>query len=594
MGSMIEAWTAADVRAAEAPLLDAGYDLMELAAIALATTSVPVLLPNEDDPDEPAPRVALLVGSGSNGGDALLAGSILAGRPGEDGTLLSEIVGDMDLRPAEVVAICTSPQVHEVGLAALREAGGRVVDVCGGPTDPAWSGAVADVLSADLVLDGLIGIGGEGPLRGIAAEFVRALTAAGELTQELTASRPNSGPGFVIQGASVEQILGPRPGRRRPRVVAVDLPSGIGVDDGTVGGPVMPADVTMTFGATKPGLLLPPAAHLVGDVHFVDIGLSQPIVDQGLGPAVMRMGVADVADLWPVPGVRDHKYSRGVIGLVAGTPHFPGAAVLAATAAVRSGAGMVRYLGPDAVATHVITARPEVVPAGGRVQAWAVGPGLPGIGMDDDDGGGAAPNIDAAAQHARVRTALDQSRGIGTEGEAIAPVPVVADAGALDVVATVIQDGHMLAPHVLLTPHAGELARLLRALGERSTREDVEAAPLAHARRAHELTGATVLIKGSVTIVVGPGIVFSQAEAPTWLATAGAGDVLTGILGTLLAARSSDVVAEPTLTARLAAAGTFVHGHSADRANPGGPVAALDVADAVSTVIAEILLEQDA
>ncbi|SDS80669.1 NAD(P)H-hydrate repair enzyme Nnr, NAD(P)H-hydrate dehydratase domain [Paraoerskovia marina] len=589
---MIESWTAADVRAAEVPLLDAGYDLMELAAIALATTSMPVLFSGDEEPDQPAPRVALLVGSGANGGDALFAGAILAGRAGDDGAFLAEIVGQTDLPTSEVVAVCTSPQVHEAGLAALREAGGRVVDVCGGPTDPAWSGAVADVLAADLVLDGLVGIGGVGPLRGIAAEFVRALSAAGELTQELTAQRPNSGPGFVIQGASVEQILGPRPGRRRPRVVAVDLPSGIGVDDGTVAGPVMPADVTMTFGATKPGLLLPPAAHLVGDVHFVDIGLSQPIVDQGLVPAVMRMGAADVAELWPVPGVRDHKYTRGVVGLVAGTSHFPGAAVLAATAAVRSGAGMVRYLGPEAVASTVVSARPEVVPAAGRVQAWAVGPGLPGIGADG--GGPPAAGTDGAAQHARVREALEQSRGIGPDGTEIDPVPVVADAGALDVVATVVQDGHRLAPHVLLTPHAGELARLLRALGERTSREDVEAAPLAHARRAHELTGATVLVKGSVTIVFGPDAVFSQAEAPTWLATAGAGDVLTGILGTLLAARSAEAVATPGLTSRLAAAGAFVHGHCADRANPGGPVAALDVADAVSSVIAEILLENDA
>lgn len=250
---MIESWTAADVRAAEVPLLDAGYDLMELAAIALATTSMPVLFSGDEEPDQPAPRVALLVGSGANGGDALFAGAILAGRAGDDGAFLAEIVGQTDLPTSEVVAVCTSPQVHEAGLAALREAGGRVVDVCGGPTDPAWSGAVADVLAADLVLDGLVGIGGVGPLRGIAAEFVRALSAAGELTQELTAQRPNSGPGFVIQGASVEQILGPRPGRRRPRVVAVDLPSGIGVDDGTVAGPVMPADVTMTFGRPSPG-----------------------------------------------------------------------------------------------------------------------------------------------------------------------------------------------------------------------------------------------------------------------------------------------------------------------------------------------------
>ncbi|GII98669.1 hydroxyethylthiazole kinase-like uncharacterized protein yjeF [Sediminihabitans luteus] len=569
---MIEAWTAADVRAAEEPLLAQGVPLMTLASTALAAASSPELVAAAGDPGASLDgmRVALLVGSGSNGGDALHAGAILAGRG------------------AQVTAFATSATVHDEGREALAEAGGTLVDLSGGPAADGWSSAVADVLAADIVFDGILGIGARGALRGAAADLVSALTGAGELERVLDAARPSTGPGFVIQGSTDGEDARTRPARRRrPRVVAVDVPSGIGVDDGTVPGPVLRADLTVTFGATKPGLLLPPATHLAGDLRFVDIGLSQPIVELGVQPAVRRLRDDDVAELWPVPGPHDHKYSRGVVGVVAGTPSFPGAAVLTTTAAVRAGAGMVRYVGPDAVGSLVVTMRPEVVPAVGRVQAWALGPGVPADGADD------------AGQRARIQDALadvtaplrDEGRD---DGDGRRRVPAVIDAGALDVVAELLaaDDAARLPASALLTPHAGELARLLRALGQRVTREDVEAAPLEHAVRAHERTGATVLLKGSATVVVGPGVVYSQADAPPWLATAGAGDVLTGIVATLLAAYSERLVHEPQGVARLAASAALVHGLAADRLNPGGPVAALDVADTVPGVIAE-LLEDD-
>ncbi|ROS76821.1 bifunctional ADP-dependent NAD(P)H-hydrate dehydratase/NAD(P)H-hydrate epimerase [Cellulomonas sp. PhB143] len=568
---MIEAWSAEDVRAAEVPLLESGVPLMQMAAFMLATTSTPALLPTgsgEELDALPGVRVALLVGSGANGGDALHAGAVLASRE------------------ADVVAACISERVHPEGLEALREAGGRVVDLSAGPTSPDWSSTIADVLACDLVFDGLVGIGATGPLRGVALELVRSLTGADELARTLEVARTSTstGPGRARKGTAIATLGGgPRTGRTerpRPVVVAVDAPSGIGVDDGTVGGPVLPADVTLTFGATKPGLLLPPAAHLAGDVHFVDLGLSQPIAEQGAEPVLRRLELGDVADLWPVPGPTDDKYSRGVLGVVAGTPTYPGAAVLVTTAAVRTGAGMVRYVGPDAVAASVLAARPEVVPAEGRVQAWTVGPGLPGEGAGDD-----------AGQLARAREALDAAAGDPDQDRA--PVPVVVDAGALDLVATRVQDGGRLSAHVVLTPHAGELSRLLRALGERAGRDEVEAEPLRHARRAHELTGATVLLKGGVTVVVGPGVVYSQADASGWVATAGSGDVLSGILGTLLAAYPQECVDEPDLAARLAAAASLVHGVAGGAANPGGPVSALDVARAVPAVVAELLRDDE-
>lgn len=614
---MIEAWSVADVRAAEKPLLTAGVPLMERASFALATVVArdlarrrSIALPDggRRDGRVTGARAVLLVGSGNNGGDTLHAGAYLA------------------RRGVEVLAVLTGEHAHAGGLAALRDAGGRVEVLVGSPDvaahddghgdrqrdhlDPHVADRVAaQAARADVVLDGLVGIGARGALRGVAADLVERLTA-------------------VLDGGPAH---GPeRPGR--PWVVAVDAPSGIGVDDGTVPGPVLRADRTVTFGAAKPGLLLPPATHLAGHGAVVDIGLrlgapgphapgadaaglgapglgapgadapglgapapgapapgvpgpDAPAPDRGtMTPVVRRLEPADVAALWSVPGATDHKYTRGVVGVVAGTPTFPGAAVLVTTAAVRTGPGMVRYGGPDDATRAVLAARPEVVPAAGRVQSWVLGPGVPAVPGPGDD------PVDDGGQHERARAALAAATATAatatdatTTDATPERVPAVVDAGAL----SLLPD--RCPPSVVLTPHAGELATLLRAHGDDVTRTDVEAEPLRWARRAHEATGATVLLKGSATVVVGPEGAWSQADAPAWLATAGAGDVLAGILGTLLAAHAERVVREPGLAARLAAAAAVVHGLAAERANPGGPVAALDVADAVPGVVAELL-----
>ncbi|MFE9231677.1 bifunctional ADP-dependent NAD(P)H-hydrate dehydratase/NAD(P)H-hydrate epimerase [Cellulosimicrobium funkei] len=594
---MIEAWSVADVRAAEEPLLAAGVPLMERASFALATVVArdlarrrSVALPDggRRDGRVTGARAVLLVGSGNNGGDTLHAGAYLA------------------RRGVEVLAVLTGEHAHAGGLAALRDAGGRVEVLVGSPDgaahgdrhddhhrdhlDPHVADRVAaQAARADVVLDGLVGIGARGALRGVAADLVERLTA-------------------VLDGGPAH---GPE-GLDRPWVVAVDAPSGIGVDDGTVPGPVLRADRTVTFGAAKPGLLLPPATHLAGHGAVVDIGLrlgapgpqapgadapgpgapapgapapgapgpDAPAPGRGTTtPVVRRLEPADVAALWSVPGATDHKYTRGVVGVVAGTPTFPGAAVLVTTASVRTGPGMVRYGGPDDATRAVLAARPEVVPAAGRVQSWVLGPGVPAVPGPGDD------PVDDGGQHERVRTALAAATATDATTTDATPerVPAVVDAGAL----SLLPD--RCPPSVVLTPHAGELATLLRARGDDVTRTDVEAEPLRWARRAHEATGATVLLKGSATVVVGPEGAWSQADAPAWLATAGAGDVLAGILGTLLAAHAERVVREPGLAARLAAAAAVVHGLAAERANPGGPVAALDVADAVPGVVAELL-----
>ncbi|ACZ29709.1 YjeF-family domain protein [Xylanimonas cellulosilytica DSM 15894] len=539
---MIEAWSAARVGAAEEPLLAAGVPLMERAAFALVGIVRRDLARRRGAVR--GARVALLVGPGNNGGDALFAGAYLARRG----------VG--------VTAYLAADRVHEPGLAALRAAGGRVVtlgtepdDDAAGTTTPTCADAAAAVARCDVVVDGLLGIGATGALRGTAARLVEAL---------------NEALGEVLDDAPV----GPLPGRDRvrPWVVAVDAPSGIGVDDGTLPGPVLPADRTVTFGVAKPGLLLPPAAHVAGALTVVDLGL-----EPAGPPAVARLEDDDVAARWVVPGPRDHKYTRGVVGVVAGTATYPGAAVLAASAAVQAGAGMVRYQGPDVVGRSVLAARPEVVTAGGRVQAWVLGPGLPATGGDD-------------GQRERARAALAAASGWPAEAQRVLPagsesaVPAVVDAGALALL------DQPCPGWVVLTPHAGELATLLAARGEGVERADVEAEPLRWARRAHELTGATVLLKGAATVVVGPGAtVFVQAEALAWAATAGSGDVLAGLLGAMLAARSVELVARPDRAAEVAAAAALVHGRAAHRATPGGPAPALAIAGALPATIAALL-----
>ena len=522
---MLLAWESDEVRAAEAPLLAAGVPLMDRAAFALAVWVARELRARRGRVG--GARVVLLVGGGNNGGDALYAGAHLA------------------RRGAAVLAVLTSTRVHEGGLAALVAAGGRVLaardearhsearDDEARDDETSVARAADEAAGADVVLDALLGIGGRGALRGAGGGLVQALRARG-----------------VGLGGGAGRDAG------GPLVVAVDVPSGIGVDDGTLPGPVLAADLTVTFGGAKPGLLLPPAAAFAGRVEVVEVGLT------GLAqvpPAVARLDLDDVAALWPVPGAQAQKYTRGVLGVVAGTRAYPGAAVLATGAAVRAGVGMVRYLGD--VADAVLAAHPEVVVGPGRVQAWVLGPGV-----DEAD----------EAQTGRVDRALDEALRAAS--------PAVVDAGAL------ARLPERVGPLVVLTPHAGELAALLAARGERVDRVGVEAEPLRWARRAHQLTGATVLLKGAVTIVVGPGgAVYAQADAPAWLATAGSGDVLAGLLGALLAGRAGDLADDPTLLPALAAAAACVHGLAAHVATPGGPVSASAVAEALPATIAAVL-----
>jgi len=524
------------VRAAEQALmakLPPGA-LMQRAAAGLASVSAGLV------GKVPGARVVILAGSGDNGGDALYAGARLAGRG------------------AAVLAVTAGSRVHEAGLAALRAAGGRQA----GPEDPAVPAALG---AADLILDGLLGIGGRGALREPQASLA----------------------GLAARSPAV--------------VVAVDLPSGVDADTGVVEGAAIEAGVTVTFGTLKPGLLIDPGARHAGVVELIDIGLG-PYLD---APDAIAMQARDVGARLPRPPEDSDKYRRGVVGIVAGSERFTGAAALAVGGAIRGGAGMVRLVSAaPAVAVvrllwpeSVITVTGQDIPAGedvraaGRVQAWVVGPGM---GTDDE-----------AAERLAAVLASD--------------VPVLVDADGLTLLAARKELLARDAP-TLLTPHAGELGRLLGA-----DPADVESRRLEHARKAAASLGATVLLKGSTTVIAAPdgrsaayqggagaggreaaraepaGAEAAGAEAgragaeagrgtasqsgggqdeqpvwvnltgTSWLATAGTGDVLSGLAGSLLA--------QGLEVGEAAAAAAYLHGLAARLAAAGAgsrPVPAVE------------------
>ncbi|MHC3001895.1 NAD(P)H-hydrate dehydratase [Gordonia sp. GN26] len=417
--------------------------------------------------------VGVVVGAGDNGGDALFAAAELA------------------RRGVAAHAVLLAPdKAHPAGLRAFRTAGGRVDDAL-----PA---------GLDAVIDGVVGIGGRGPLRPAAAA--------------------------VFAGLDPETV-----------VVAVDLPSGVDADTGEVHTPSVRADVTVTFGFPRRAHLL--AAPRCGRVIVVDIGIGDPVEPD----ARQVISYSDAEIDWPVPGPADDKYTQGVVGVIAGSHRYPGAAILAAGAAVTATSGMTRYVG--SAHAEVVSHFPEVVAApdladAGRVQAWVVGPGM---------------GTDAAAT-ALLRTVLDSD------------LPVLVDADALTIVSN--EPGLVAgrAAPTLLTPHAGEFARL--------TGSEVGADRVSAVADLAARWGVTVLLKGRITLVAdSSGRVVGNDAGSSWAATAGAGDVLAGIAGSLLAAGRS-----PQEAGAWAAR---VHARAALLASRGAPIGASALLAALRPAIRE-------
>ncbi|HLM07411.1 MAG TPA: NAD(P)H-hydrate dehydratase [Blastococcus sp.] len=466
---MIGLFTPAEVRAAEEPLLGALPDgaLMQRAATGLATVCLRLL------GSAYGRRVALLVGTGDNGGDALFAGAQLARR----GARVTAVLLDLG-------------RVHAVGLAALRRDGGRVL-----AADSAE--VAAAVTRADLVLDGILGIGGRGGLRPDAEKLAR----------------------LAAEGAGV--------------TVAVDLPSGVDAGTGAVEGAAFAAMHTVTFGAVKLGLVVGEGRGHAGQVHLVDIGLGEFLPR----PTALQLSDADAAARLEPPSAGDDKYSQGVVGVVAGSSTYPGAAVLCTGAALRTRPGLVRYAGT--AADRVRAAWPEAIVTdgppsdAGRVQAWVVGPG----GGTDD----------------AARSVLAEV--LATD------LPAVVDADGLTLLAREPALVRERRAATVLTPHDREFARFGAEVG----RDRVGAA-----RRLAADLGCVVLLKGDATVVAdADGTAYLNGTGTPWLATAGTGDVLSGIIGSLLATGLPAVDA--------AAVAAHLHGRTGQLAAERGPLLAGDL-----------------
>ena len=231
----------------------------------------------------------------------------------------------------------------------------------------------------------------------------------------------------------------------------------------------------------------------------------------------------------PLPKSSDHKYRRGVLGCVTGSKQFPGAALLTTSAALSVGIGMVRYFGPDVVKKAVIQNRPEVVIQTGNVNAYLLGSGVP-------------------AKKSLLRK-------ITMEMANRANLPKVLDAGALYLA------GASKSP-TIITPHAGELAELLNV-----SAKTIEGDPMRYATEAASKFKVTVLLKGNETIVANQFRVIKLPAATSWLATAGTGDVLAGILGALLALNHEKVTKDNLI--ELGATASYIHAQAAAKSSKG-------------------------
>ncbi|OFS26842.1 bifunctional ADP-dependent NAD(P)H-hydrate dehydratase/NAD(P)H-hydrate epimerase [Brevibacterium sp. HMSC07C04] len=458
------AYTGEQIRQAEAPLLEAGEGdrLMRRAAGQLAAVCRRVL--RLGGGTVYGRRAAVLTGPGNNGGDALFAAA------------------DLARRGVAVTLLHTLGTPHREGLAAALSAGCRQAEIAEAP---------GHLGAADLVVDGIFGTGAKPQL-----------------------------PEDIVQLLCVWQASSAR--AEGQITVAVDVPTGIDASTGRSAQAAVQADWTVTFGGLKTGLFTGAGASAAGRVVLAPIGLdfSDTVPDAW----VYRRD--DLRELVKAPTGEDHKYTRGVAGICAGSADYPGAAVLCTSAAVAAGAGMVRITGDAQLRSAVAAEVPEAVAADGRVQVWAVGPGSP---------------------------SSDRTEAVFASGE-----PVIADAGALDHLPEHLPTGS------IITPHAGELERLLTARGHSVQRAQIEQDQLHWARAAAEELDAVVLLKGHRSVIAEPdGTVHLPQAGSANLATAGSGDVLTGVLAAFLAERAAAKGRlDPGTTAVTAAAAVLLHGRA--------------------------------
>ncbi len=276
---------------------------------------------------------------------------------------------------------------------------------------------------------------------------------------------------------------------------------------------------------------------------------------------VKKWSAKDAAQCIITPSDLDHKYSRGVLGLITGSPQFPGAAVLTTASASATGVGMVRFHSSSGLAHLVLHTTPSAVVQPGKVAAWVAGSGIDSKKYSD---------FTTWLRHRWFKLIRLQS------------VPTVLDAGALSLAGSLEQP-------TVITPHSGELATLLTARGVQVTAEAIEGDPKKWVQSAADTLGVTVLLKGATTYVANDEILIQLPVATPWLATAGSGDVLAGILGALVATNAIEILNDYNHLAHVAATAAFIHNQAAVKASGGAPINAEAIIAAIPETLARLL-----
>jgi len=443
-------------------------------------------------------NVLLFAGKGNNGGDAFVDARVLrlAGYNRVKVVLLAKcaaITGDAKVNLDAF--ICLGGQVEEL------------LDAAG------WQNLKAKLKTQKLVVDGLLGTGLNSDVRGLYAEIITA----------------------------INQFSGP--------VLALDIPSGLNADSGLPLGNAVKATVTATFAFAMPGLFVYPGHEYAGRVEIIDIGIPKSWAEEDGDENAIQLLTADFCRpmLPPSPEENGHKGNRGHLLTFAGGPGFTGAGLLAAGAGLHCGCGLSTLALPKTVAAHLEGRNPALMLA---------------TLAEDSDGQVKLPTKAELEKLCSGKTALAIGPGLGLHenaGELVASLlrdwalPVVLDADALTLLAKSPEIMPKGRPQTILTPHPGEMARLLKC-----TSHDIQNSRLASARKLALKWGVNVVLKGAGTIIAAPdGSLSVNSSGNYLLSTAGSGDLLTGIIGSFLAQGLAPLAAAQT--------GVFLHGLVADR-----------------------------
>ncbi len=481
-------------------------------------------------------RVIILAGPGNNGGDGLVAGRLLAeaGAIVQLFTLSPRDSGDENLRKALRAGVEVDDCKSDVG---RKQFGGAL-------------------RGADVFVDALFGTGARLPIKGRAADL---LTAAGAALR----------------------------GREEVLRVAVDCPSGFDCDSGALGENLLPADVSVTFGAAKVGQFLFPGADALGELVLADIGWP-PDLPALAGVDLELASAAQVGPMLPERPRDAHKGTFGAALVVAGSVNYAGAAYLAAAGAYRVGAGMVTVGAPGGIHSVLATLLPEatwlilpsdmgVISASGagvlqdtlsRADALLLGPGW---GTEKPTAGFLSALLleEGVAGGGRIGFGAERGASTGSPGPASLP-PTVVDADGLKLLAALPHWPRLLPAPAVLTPHPGEMAQLTGL-----SKDEIQADRVAVARRFAAKWGHVLVLKGAFTVVAAPdGSATLQPFATAALARAGTGDVLAGLITGLLA---QGMRAYPA-----AVAGAFLHGLA-------GELAAAEVGTQASVLARDVL-----